>query len=77
MIYKNGINVGQPLNKIKVASIPNRLLLTHKPNYIKEHPHLFFPGKDDKSKNLRKIRARVSFDILREIDIWRVKEIHI
>lgn len=77
MIHENGVNVGQPLNKIKVASIPNGLLLTQNPNYMEEHPHLFFPGKDDKSKDLRKIRARVSFDILKEIDGWRIKEIHI
>lgn len=77
MIRKNGVNVGQPLKKIKVASIPNGLLLTHKPNYMDTHPHLFFPGKDDKTKDLRKIRARVSFDILKEIDNWRVTEIHI
>lgn len=77
MIQDNGVNEGQPLNKIKVASIPNGLLLTQKPNYLEGHPHLFFPGKDDKSKDLRKIRARVSFDILKEIDNWRVKEIHV
>lgn len=75
MIHDGETNVGQPLHKIKIASIPNGLLLTQKPNYIKQHPHLFFPGKDDKTKDLRKIRARVSFDILREIDSWRVKEI--
>lgn len=68
-------NVGQPLEKIKAASIPNGLLLTETPGYIKQHPRLFFPGKDDKSKDLRKIRARVSFDILKKIDSWRVKEI--
>lgn len=66
---------GQPLEKIKIASIPNGLLLAENPNYIKQYPHLFFPGKDDKSKDLRKIRARVSFDILKKIDSWRVKEI--
>ena len=76
MVNKDG-EKGQPLNKIKVASIPNGLLLTQRPNYVKEHPYLFFPGKDDKSKNLRKIRARVSFDILKEIDSWRVKEIQV
>lgn len=75
MIHDCGENVGQPLNKIKVAGIPNGLLLTQEPNYIKQYPHLFFPGKDDKTKDLRKIRARVSFDILKEIDSWRIKEI--
>ncbi len=77
MVHEDGMNIGQPLNKIKVANIPNGLLLTQNPNYMKEHPHLFFPGKDDKLKDLRKIRARVSFDILKEIDNWRVKEINI
>lgn len=77
MEYNGTENVGQPLHKIKVASIPNGLLLTQKPNYLKTHPHLFFPGKDDKSKDPRKIRARVSFDILKEIDNWRIKELSI
>lgn len=75
MIHDGEQNIGQPLHKIKVASIPNGILLTKKPNYMKKYPHLFFPGKDDKTKDLRKIRARVSFDILEEIDSWRVKEI--
>ena len=75
MMHKGNVNIGQPLNKIKVASIPNGLLLTKEPNYIEQHPKLFFPGKDDKSKDLRKIRARVSFDILKKIDSWRVREI--
>lgn len=77
MACENGTNIGQPLSKIKVASIPNGLLLTQNPNYMENYPHLFFPGKDDKSKDLRKIRARVSFDILKEIASWRVKEIQI
>ncbi len=77
MVYDGEANVGQPLHKIKIASIPNGLLLTQNPNYIKKQPHLFFPGKDDKSKDLRKIRARVSFDILQEIDKWRVNELYI
>lgn len=75
MMMKDGLNQGQPLAKIKVASIPNGLLLTQNPNYLKQHPGLLFPGKDDKHKDPRKMRARVSFDILREIDDWRVKEI--
>lgn len=74
MIHEDCVNTGQPLQKIKVASIPNGLLLTKNPNYIAQHPHLFFPGKDDRSKDLRKIRARISFDILREIAPWRVVE---
>lgn len=74
MIHDKGVNIGQPLQKIKVASIPNGLLLTQNPNYMSKYPYLFFPGKDDKSKDLRKIRARVSFDILKQIDSWRVTE---
>lgn len=75
MTHEDGVNVGQPLSKIKVASIPNGLLLTKQPNYLKKYPHLFYPGKDDKSKDIRKIRARVSFEVLNEIDSWRVAEI--
>lgn len=74
MINESGVNMGQPLQKIKVASIPNGLLLTQSPNYLATYPHLFYPGKDDKSKDSRKIRARVSFDILKDIDSWRVDE---
>ena len=75
MIYNEaGETDGQPLNKIKVASIPNGVLLTKAPNYMATYPGLFFPGKDDKGKDPRKIRARVSFDILHVIDKWRVFE---
>ncbi len=69
--------IGQPLAKIKVASIPNGILLTKNPNYNKLHPGLFFPGKDDRNKDLRKIRARISFSLLREIAVWRIKEIEV
>lgn len=76
MIYdQKGETAGQPLKRIKVASIPNGLLLTKAANYIEKYPGLFFPGKDDKGKDPRKIRARVSFDVLRKIDEWRVSEI--
>lgn len=43
MIHDNGVNIGQPLQKIKVASIPNGLLLTQNPNYMSKYPHLFLP----------------------------------
>jgi hypothetical protein len=66
-------NDGQPLHRVDVACIPNGLLLTTNPNYLLLHPGLFFPGKDDKSKNPLKLRARVSFAILREIAEWRVQ----
>ncbi len=68
---------GQPLSRIEVASIPNGLLLTKNPNYNKLHPGLFFPGKDDKGKDPRKIRARVDFRLLRDIADWRVLKIMI
>lgn len=68
---------GQPLNKIKIASIPNGILLTQNPNLNKLYPHLFFPGKDDKGKDLRKCRARVDFKTLLEIADWRLSVIEI
>jgi hypothetical protein len=66
---------GQPLSKIVIASIPNGLLLLEGPNYLKQYPGLFYPGKDDKSKNPLKIRSRVGFDLLIRIARWRVQEI--
>ena len=67
--------IGQPLAKIKLASIPNGILLTKNPNYNKKYPGLFFPGKDDSDKNKKKIRARISFSLLKEIADWRINEI--
>jgi hypothetical protein len=66
---------GQPLSRITVVSIPNGILLTTNPNYLKTYPSLLFPGKDDKGKNPLKLRARVSFNILRKIAEWRVRDI--
>lgn len=68
---------GQPLKRITLATIPNGLLLTKNPNYISTFPGILFPGKDDKDKNPMKVRARVSFELLRKIDSWRVKDIHV
>lgn len=65
---------GQPLSSIKSICVPNGLLLTTNPNYLHRYPGLFYPGKDDKKKDSRKIRARVSFEILSEINTWRVSE---
>lgn len=65
-------NAGQPLDEIKNICVPNGLLLTVNPNYLNDYPGLFFPGKDDKGKDPRKIRVRVSFEILRRIAQWRV-----
>lgn len=70
-----GVASGQPLKKIVVVSIPNGLLLEENPAYLKKFPELFFPGKDDKDKNPLKVRSRISFSILKEIDEWRVQEI--
>lgn len=72
---EDGKTIGQPLERIKIASIPNGILLTQKPNYTKKYPRLFFPGKDDSTTNPRKARDRVSFELLREIAPWRVNEI--
>lgn len=66
---------GQPLSKITLAAIPNGLLLEENPGYLKKYPGLLFPGKDDKQKNPLKIRARISFEILRKIANWRVRKI--
>lgn len=46
--YEDG---GQPLDRLTLVSIPNGLLLEEKPGYLRKHPSLFFPGKDDKGKN--------------------------
>ena len=75
MISQNDKTIGQPLHEIKIACIPNGILLTHNPNYLAQFPTLFFPGKDDKKKDLRKIRARVSFEILQKIAPWRVRNV--
>jgi hypothetical protein len=66
---------GQPLQEIKIITIPNGLLLEERPGYLRQNPGLIFPGKDDKSKKLEKLRARISFSILQEIDDWRVRTI--
>ncbi len=64
-------NSGQPLARIDFACIPNGILLSRNPGYLATYPSLLFPGKDDKGKNPLKVRARVSFDILRRIASWR------
>ncbi len=66
---------GQPLGKITIVTIPNGLLLEENPAYLKKYPGLFFPGKDDKSKNPLKIRSRVSFELLTKIADWRVRNV--
>lgn len=69
--------IGQPLKRIDVICMPNGLLLTTNPNYCERYPGLLFPGKDDKTKPLSKLRCRVSFELLRQIAPWRVQTIKI
>lgn len=69
--------IGQPLVRMELITIPNGLLLLEKPNYLRKYPGLFYPGKDDKEKNPLKVRARVSFPILKTIADWRVRTIEI
>lgn len=69
------IKTGQPLQRIVIVTLPNGLLLSEKPGYLAKYPELFYPGKDDKSKAETKLRARVSFEILRKIEPWRVDTI--
>jgi hypothetical protein len=64
---------GQPLSKVTLVSIPNGILLAENPNYLKSFPSLFFPGKDKKEKDPRKLRARIRFEIIRLIADWRYK----
>jgi len=68
-------NNGQPLGRIDIACIPNGLLLTQNPNYLDTYKGIFFPGKDDRSKDPKKLRARVSFQLLKKIHSWRVESI--
>ncbi|MCA0045108.1 BglI family type II restriction endonuclease [Celeribacter litoreus] len=64
---------GQPLSKVSLITIPNGIPLTVSPNYLKQHPSLLFPGKDDKGKDPLKVRARISFELLSKIADWRVR----
>jgi Restriction endonuclease BglI len=76
MLALDGKNqTGQPLQRITIVTLPNGLLLSENPGYLTKYPELFYPGKDDKSKAETKLRARVSFEILRKIEPWRVETI--
>lgn len=77
MLSLQGVDRGQPLGRITFASVPNGLLLHEQPNYLQQFPSLFFPGKDDKNKHPEKLRCRVSFDILQNIDRWRLIELNL
>jgi hypothetical protein len=72
---QNKRTVGQPLERVTLATLPNGILLTQNPNYLQRWPGLFFPGKDDKSQSNKRRRARVSFAVLKEIADWRVQTI--
>jgi hypothetical protein len=74
MLGLSGEAQGQPLNRVTLVSIPNGILLVENPNYLQLHKGLLFPGKDDKEKDPRKVRARVSFEKLRQIAEWRYKD---
>ena len=76
MNQQNPTRSGQPLSKIRIITVPNGLLLTLNPNYLRSNPTLIFPGKDDKGKDPKKLRCRVSFDILNRINAWRVSTIN-
>ncbi|MDY6781083.1 MAG: BglI family type II restriction endonuclease [Cyanobacteriota bacterium] len=73
-LEKDSKDGGQPLKKISLATIPNGLLLHEQPNYLAQNPTLFFPGKDQKTKNPLKMRCRVSFAVLKSIADWRFQE---
>lgn len=75
-VYKmlSGTQKGQPLESIEDICVPNGILLCKNPGYLTRYPGLFFPGKDDKGKDPKKIRVRVSFEILKSIASWRVQE---
>jgi hypothetical protein len=66
---------GQPLGRIDVIAVPNGLLLEVNPGYLSKYPGLLFPGKDDQVKNPLKVRSRISFGILRQIDAWRIETV--
>jgi Restriction endonuclease BglI len=70
-------NDGQPIIRLDLACIPNGLLLTKNPGYLRDYPGLLFPGKDDKKTNPKKLRARIDFELLRIIDSWRYQSIKI
>lgn len=72
LVINNNNDKGQPLERITAACIPNGLLLTINPGYLNQFPNLLFPGKDDKGTNPRKLRARISFEILEKIHSWRI-----
>lgn len=72
-----GRNEGQPLARVDLACVPNGLLLSEKPGYLKTNRGLLYPGKDAKTKNNQKLRARVAFSELTSIAPWRVRSIHV
>lgn len=75
MLNQHSTKNGQPLKRITFASIPNGILMCINPNYLKKYKGLIFPGKDDKAKDPRKLRARIDFKILKTLADWRIKDL--
>ena len=72
---ENEETIGQPLEEIKLACLPNGIELFVNPNLHELHTGLLYPGKDDKNKALTKRRARISLPKLEAINSWRVTKI--
>ena len=66
---------GQPLRRFTLATLPNGLLLAGETGYLRRFPGLFFPGKDDTTVKAKNRRARISFQILEAIALWRVSSL--
>jgi hypothetical protein len=71
MLHLTSSSNGQPLGRLRLSCVPNGLLLTQNPNYLNTYPSLFYPGKDDKNKDPKKMRARVDLGLLETIAPWR------
>lgn len=67
--------IGQPLQLIKLACLPNGIELFVNPGLHFSNRGLLYPGKDERKTPLEKRRARVSLIKLQEIDAWRVVEV--
>lgn len=63
---------GQPLKSIQSVCVPNGLLLTCQPNYLSIYPDLLRPEEAEHAPG--NVCARVSLDVLSQIDRWRVSE---
>lgn len=61
---------GQPLKSIQSVCVPNGLLLTCQPNYLSAYPDLL--RLEEAESDPGNVCARISLDILSQIDRWRV-----